>query len=232
MHTTPGTFPAHEGFPNRGPCSLSSQEGGPHSWAPRPPLGMEGFPPRAVCPHSRERSPFAGRALNGTRRSPDPRCACPETRTDSSLLAGQVSPTAHAVVPATGLCALNRRQRRPHSRAARSQAHTEVSPLDAAGLSWAWRDPDMYYPFHARPGKRTDGSQLAARCPHLHTKGFPPTGRVPSTVHAVVPTTRLCAFNHSPSGSHSQAVSPQAHREGSHSRATHHQPRTDGSSRL
>lgn len=136
-----------------------------------------------------------------------------------------MSPTAHAVVPATGLCALNRRQRRPHSRAALSSTHGGIPTQRAAGLSQQWRDPDMYYPFHAPPWK---------------THRRVPTGRMSSPALKASPTGRGafqpcmqwsppqgCAFNHSPSGSHSQAVSPQAHREGSH-----HGPHTINHARM
>ena len=189
------SFPAHEGFPNRGPCSLSSQEGGPHSRAPRPPLGMEGFASRAVCPQPhKERSPFAGctpstahrgaltrgaHALKNAQTAPCSQGRCPQPRTQWSPPLGCAPLTADRGVPTRGQCTLKHTWRYPHSR--------------AAGLNWAWRGPDTHY---VRPGKRTDGSQLAARHPHLHTEGFPPTGRAPSTAHAVVPTRRQCALKH------------------------------------
>ena len=130
-------------------------------------------------------------------------------------IAGRVPSTAHAVVPTPGLCALNRGQRRPHSRAVHPQTHMEVSPLEGRG-----------------PQLGMEGSRHALRAPWKTHRRVPTRGPTSSPAHGGLPTHGPCAFNRPRSGSHSQTVRPQAHREGSHSRATHHQPHMDGSSRL
>lgn len=184
--------------PTRGPRALN--------WAWR------GSHPRAVCPQPRKkRSPFTGHAPSMAHRGVLTQGERALRNGDSSLLAGQVSSTAHAVVPTTG-CAPLTSDRGVRTRGQRALKHTRRYPHSrAAGLNWAWRSPDTHY---AHPGKPTDRSQLAARRPRLHTEGFPPTGHVPSTAHAVVPTTRLCAPKRSRSGSHPRAVRPRTHTEG------------------
>ena len=200
MHRTPGTgvLPCTRRLPQLRAVFPQLPGRGSPSWlsrAPRPPLGMEGFPSRAVCPQPhKERSPFAGctpstahrgaltrgaHALKNAQTAPCSQGRCPQPRTQWSPPLGCAPLTADRGVPTRGQCTLKHTWRYPHSR--------------AAGLNWAWRGPDTHY---VRPGKRTDGSQLAARHPHLHTEGFPPTGRAPSTAHAVVPTRRQCALKH------------------------------------
>lgn len=135
----------------------------------------------------------------------------------------QARSTAHGVFPIRSRHTLNHAH---HSRDWCPSLHMKDSPVEGRvpstpkkrvptrgprALNWAWRSPDTHY---AHPGKPTDRSQLAARRPRLHTEGFPPTGHVPSTAHAVVPTTRLCAPKRSRSGSHPRAVRPRTHTEG------------------
>lgn len=83
-----------------------------------------------------------------------------------------------------------------------------------------------------RPQPHTEGSAPACRAPLTarrgvptlgqralkHREGFSAAGRGPSTAHAVVPTSRPRALEHT--------------QRAPNSRATHHQPRTNRSSRL
>ena len=171
---------------------------GPHTWAPYTQLGMEGFPPTGhVSSTANGEVPILG--------------GCPQGHTDESCLKVRVlknalkapcssarRPQLHsAVIPTTGLCVLNHGQRRPHSRA----VHKHNGGIPTRGLQASTGHGGILTPLTA-PWK-TNRPQLGAGRRHLHKEDFPPTGHMPSTTHAVVPTTRLCALNCSRIGSHS-----------------------------
>ena len=196
MHTTPGTsvFPCTRSVLQlRAVFPQLPRKGSPLS-GPTPSTGAwRGSYPQVVCPQPRKKSPFAGRVPLTAHRGVLTRgAACPEKRTEGSLLAGQVSSTVHAMFPTTGLCALNRGQRRPHSWAARPQAHTEVSPLEGR-----WPQLGM------------EGFRYALRAPWKTHRRVSTRGLTSSAAHGRLPTHGPCAFNRACSCAHHKAVCPQ-----------------------
>lgn len=162
---------------------------------PTPSTAWRGSHPRAVCPQPRkERSHSPAAGLNWAYRGPDP--YCPGKHTVGSQLAGLASSQAHTGVPTRVSCALNCACSGPQHWAVRPQPHTEGSA------------PACRAPLTAHRGVPT-----LVQWPLSTHGGLLTRGRVPSTAHAVVPTTRLYTLNCSRSGSHWQAACPQAHTE-------------------
>ena len=97
--------------------------------------------------------------------------------------------TAHAVVPTTGLCALDRLPIGSHLQAVLPHAHREGFPLTGQ-----------------EPSTAHEWVLKAVCCPQLHTKGSPPVGCAPSTTHGVVLTTRLFTLNSHEGSQHSRTA--------------------------
>lgn len=153
-----------KGVPTRGPRALNWAQRGSHSQTHGPCVfirARSGRHHKDVCPQALTQwFPLAGHG--------------PSIGHGGLPTRGLVPSTAHAVVPTCGPCALNRTRRGLHSPAIGPQLGTEGSrpmvldswrTLQMGPYSWAW-------------------------CPHPHTEGTPPAGRLPSTAHGVVLTNR------------------------------------------
>ena len=118
-----------------------------------------------------------------------------------------MSSTAHAVVPTTGLCALNRGERRPHSRAVCPQTHKGIptrGPRASTGHGGvSTRTTCALENAQRGPNSRLDILTCTRRASHPRAVCFqprvqwsPPQASAASTAHAVVPTRGQCALKH------------------------------------